>query len=261
MIHGIGHSKQCKAWFSITIVYGFNEDNKRKQLWEDLKEVSAQVQGPWLLVGDFNDILFSKERVGRRSTKAPTQEFRDCVDYCQLEDLKFSGAFFTWNNKQQPEFRVCSKIDRALVNSAWAESFPFSEAVFLSEGIFDHSPILVSLHQDVVCGKKHFRYFSMWKGAGNFDEKVAQSWNEGVVGTEMFKLTTKLKRLKQVLKSINKEGFNDLQQQATEAQKALLELQGRINNDPLNSHLLFEEQTAREKFIKMSKAYSIFLAQ
>ncbi|XP_062104194.1 uncharacterized protein LOC133815358 [Humulus lupulus] len=199
MIHGIGHSKQSKERFNITIVYGFNEDSKRKQLWEDLKEVSAQVQGPWLLVGDFNDILLSNERVGRR--------------------------------------------------------------IFLPEGTFDHSPILVSLHQDVVCGKKPFRYFSMWKDADNFDEKVAQSWKEGVVGTDMFKLTTKLKRLKQVLKSINKEGFNDLQQKAIEAKNALLELQGRINNDPLNSHLLFEEQAAREKFTKMSKAYSLFLAQ
>ncbi|XP_062075600.1 uncharacterized protein LOC133779685 [Humulus lupulus] len=214
MIHGIGHSKQCKARFSITIVYGFNEDRKRKKLWEDLKEVSAQVQGPWLLIGDFNDILVSNERVGRRSTKGPTQEFRECVDY-----------------------------------------------FFLPEGIFDHSPILFSLHQDVVCGKKPFRYFSMWKGADNFDAKVAQSWNEGAVGTEMFKLTMKLKRLKQVLKSINKEGFSDLQQQALEAKNTLLELQGRINIDPLNSHLLLEEQSAREKFIKLSKAYSLFLAQ
>ncbi|XP_062113962.1 uncharacterized protein LOC133824968 [Humulus lupulus] len=261
MIHGIGLSKQCKARFSITIVYGFNEDRKRKKLWEDLKEVLAQVQGPWLLIGDFNDILVSNERVGRRSTKGPTQEFRECVDYCKLEDLKFSGAFFTWNNKQMSEFRVCSKIDRALVNSTWADSFPLSEAVFLPQGIFDHSPILVSLHQDVVCGKKPFRYFSMWKGADNFDAKVAQSWNEGAVGTEMFKLTMKLKRLKQVLKSINKEGFSDLQQQALEAKNTLLELQGRINIDPLNSHLLLEEQSAREKFIKLFKAYSLFLAQ
>ncbi|XP_062096274.1 uncharacterized protein LOC133802055 [Humulus lupulus] len=261
MIHGIGHSKQSKERFSITILYGFNEDSKRMQLWEDLKEVSAQVQGPWLLVGDFNDILLSNERFGRRSTKAPTQEFRDCVDHCQLEDLKYSGAFFTWNNKQQPDFKVFSKIDRALVNSTWVDSFHFSEAVFLPEGTFDHSPILVSLHQDVVCGKKPFRYFSMWKDAENFDGKIAQSWKEGIVGIDMFKLTVKLKRLKQVLKSINKEGFNDLQKKAMAAKEALLELQGRLNNDPLNSHLLLKEQATREKYTTISKAYSLFLAQ
>ncbi|XP_062100242.1 uncharacterized protein LOC133806128 [Humulus lupulus] len=213
MIHCIAHSIQSKDRFSRTIVYGFNEDSNRVQLWEDLKDISAQVQGPWLLVGDFNDILLSNERVGRRRTKAPTQEFRDCVDHCQLEDLKHSGAFFTWNNKQQPEDRVFSKIDRALVNSTWVDSFQHSEAVFLPEGNFDHSLVLVSLYQDVV------------------------------------------------LKIINKEGFNDLQKKQMLAKKVLLELQGKVNTDPLNSKLLLEEQAAREQYTKIYKAYSLFLAQ
>ncbi|XP_062119306.1 uncharacterized protein LOC133833064 [Humulus lupulus] len=231
MIHCIAHSNQSKDRFSLTIVYGFNEDSKRVQLWEDLEDISAQVQGPWLLMGDFNDIPLSNERVGRRNTKDPTQEFRDCVDHCQLEDLKHYGAFFTWNNKQQPEDRVFSKIDRALVNSAWVDSFHHSEAVFLPED------------------------------AVNFDEKIAKSWQEGVVGTDMFKLTVKLKRLKQVLKSINKEGFNDLQKKEMLAKEVLLVLQGKVNTDPLNSKLLLEEQAAREQDTKIYKAYSLFLAQ
>ncbi|XP_062085954.1 uncharacterized protein LOC133792064 [Humulus lupulus] len=110
-------------------------------------------------------------------------------------------------------------------------------------------------------GKKPFRYFSMWKDAVNFDAKIAKSWQEGVVGTDMFKLTVKLKRLKQVLKSINKEGFNDLQKKEMLAKEVLLELQGKVNTDPLNSKLLLEEQATREQYTKIYKAYSLFLAQ
>ncbi|XP_062114228.1 uncharacterized protein LOC133825279 [Humulus lupulus] len=261
VIHCVVHPRQKQDRFEVTFVYGFNEDKKRGQLWMDLEEISLQIQGPWIVMGDFNDILFSNERVGRGSTKSPTQDFRDCVAKCSLDDLKYSGIFYTWNNKQKPEDRVFSKLDRALVNPQWTDCFQFSEANFLPEGSFDHSPILVSIYQDVISGKKPFRYFRMWKDADEFGERIAKCWQKGVEGTEMYQLTVKLKRLKQILKSINKEGFHEIHKAEMIAKEELLVLQEEVNKDPHNSHLQHEEQVARGKYAKVFKAYSLFLAQ
>ncbi|XP_062118594.1 uncharacterized protein LOC133832241 [Humulus lupulus] len=136
---------------------------------------------------------------------------RDCMTSCQLEDLKFSGCFFTWNNKQQNDERVCSKIDRAMVNSKWTDVFQESKATFFPEGIFDHSPIIISFYVDIQLGRKPFRYFRMWKEATAYKDRVSTSWRSPVYGTEMFKVVTKLKRLKQVLLEIDREGYQDLQ--------------------------------------------------
>ncbi|XP_062118853.1 uncharacterized protein LOC133832541 [Humulus lupulus] len=219
LIHYVVHPRQKQDRFDVTFVYGFNEDKKRAQLWIELEEISMKIQGPWIVMGDFNDILFSNERVGKGSTKSPTQNFRDCVEKCNLEDLKYYGIFYTWNNKQKPE------------------------------------------DQDVISGRKPFRYFRMWKDAEEFGERIAKSWQEGVDGTEMYKLTVKLKHLKPILKCINKEGFHDIHKAEMIAKEELVVLQEKVNKDPQNSHLQNEEQVARDKYAKVYKAYSLFLAQ
>uniref|UniRef100_A0A803PSJ0 Reverse transcriptase n=1 Tax=Cannabis sativa TaxID=3483 RepID=A0A803PSJ0_CANSA len=79
------------------------------------------------------------------------------MENCKMADLKYSGSFFTWNNKQKPEERIFSTIDRAMVNTHWINVFPSSEVVFLPELSFDHSPILVTIYEDRSYGKKPFR--------------------------------------------------------------------------------------------------------
>ena len=99
---------------------------------------------PWIVVGDFNDVLEQNERIGRRAHKRITGEFRECVEKCGIEDLKASGCYYTWYNKQDIENRVWAKLDRAMVNQIWGDQFADTEAVFMPEGRFDHSPILIT---------------------------------------------------------------------------------------------------------------------
>ncbi|XP_062080506.1 uncharacterized protein LOC133785271 [Humulus lupulus] len=77
----------------------------------------------------------------------------------------------------------------------------------------------------------------------------------------MYKLTVKLKRLKQILKCINIEGFHDIHKAEMIAKEELVVLQEKVNKDPQDSRLLIEEQLARDKYAKVYKAYSLFLAQ
>ncbi|XP_062103449.1 uncharacterized protein LOC133814518 [Humulus lupulus] len=177
-----------------------------------MQELALSIADPWMLIGDFNEILSHHERIGKKVTAKLSISFQECLSLCYLEDLKFSGCFYTWNNKQKAEEKIYSKIDRVVVNSQWIDYFPKSEAVFLPEGLFDHSPILVHFYLEFAMEKKPFRYFRMWKEAPSYAVKIHTSWNIPVVGTEMFQVVSKLKRLKQVLLGINREGFSDIQQ-------------------------------------------------
>ncbi|KAK4713267.1 hypothetical protein R3W88_019174 [Solanum pinnatisectum] len=66
------------------------------------------------------------------------REVRICVGSYGLQELKFTGAFFTWCNKQNRDIRVYNRIDRVLVNSDWNTMLPASEVHFMNEGLFDH---------------------------------------------------------------------------------------------------------------------------
>ena len=82
---------------------------RRKDLWEDLKSFKTHL--PWLVCGDFNCLLHTDERIGSLVREGEIQEFRACVDDCHITDIKSSGNFFTWNNKQQGEARVFSLVE------------------------------------------------------------------------------------------------------------------------------------------------------
>uniref|UniRef100_A0A803PE03 Reverse transcriptase domain-containing protein n=1 Tax=Cannabis sativa TaxID=3483 RepID=A0A803PE03_CANSA len=228
---------------------------KREELWGDLEKLAAGIQEPWIVLGDFNEILYANERVGRKAHSNPSQRLRDCMEVCEMIDLKYSDSFFTWNNKQKPDDRILSKIDRAMVNSKWSCALPDSEVVFLPELSFDHSPILVSIYRDWSSRKKPFMYYNMWKLAPEFDAKVRQCWQENVNGSKMFKVVSKLKRLKPILKKINQEGFFEIQKADMMARNDLIAAQDALTKNLLSLQLMEAEQEANRRI--QNKIFSI----
>ena len=175
LIHCIACRCQNKTIFQITLVYAYNDEEGRALLWRDLAEIATGITDPWTVIGDFNDVFSQEERMGRRIARKISGKFRKCVEDCQLEDLKYTGNFFTWNNKQQPDDQIYAKLDRVLVNRQWQDSFGNSEAVFLPEGSFDHSPIVVSFYKLEGNRRRPFKYYKMWTMANSYKEKVAKS--------------------------------------------------------------------------------------
>lgn len=102
--------------FYSTFIYAFNERARRMYLWEDIK--SLHIVDPWILCGDFNCIMNNEERIGSQVREIEMRDMRECMTFYTMEDVKSSGNFFTWNNKQQGMARVFSKLDRVLANVA-----------------------------------------------------------------------------------------------------------------------------------------------
>ncbi|XP_074292165.1 uncharacterized protein LOC141619026 [Silene latifolia] len=211
-IHMYVVNKNSQDWFFHTIVYAFN--------------------GALLSRGDFNCVLQATERLRGQVSLAESAPFQDCLDWCQLMDIKASGAFYTWNNKQPPETRKYSRLDRFLVNKDWMDQLPAYFANFLPEGLFDHTPCLVSKNTSGGNKNRPFKYFNMWSKAPGFLNCVAQGWNKNVVGTKMYKVVRKLKLLKTDLKQLNKNTFSDIENKTDLAQTQLLHIQQQLMRNP-----------------------------
>ena len=106
------HMRHLTAkYFYFTLIYGSIDDAERIQLWSILKSYEDCMTEPWLIGGDFNNVLAIDERVGGNTPLAEIRPFKDCIEACGLQDLQFTGNFYTWTNRQ-----IFSKIDQVLIN-------------------------------------------------------------------------------------------------------------------------------------------------
>jgi len=56
---------------------------------------------PWVVFGDFNEIIQFDEKMGWLDRDAWRKEgFRECLSDCGLIDLGFVGQCFTWCNSR-----------------------------------------------------------------------------------------------------------------------------------------------------------------
>ncbi|XP_074300851.1 uncharacterized protein LOC141632182 [Silene latifolia] len=179
--------KHTGQLFAVTYVYGFNKIEERIPLWPAL--IRLYGGGPWVVLVDFNNVLYANERLGKIVKHDEMMPFQSTLNYCDLQDMKSTGAFFTWNNKQPIATRVFSRIDRVLVNSDWITQWPDWSAHFYPEGTFDHCLCIISYGMSGGNGhNKPFKFFNMWTKVPEFHSILEKGWGLTVSGAAMFKL-------------------------------------------------------------------------
>ena len=87
-----------------TGIYGWSESGYKWRTWNLIKELAGDLGAPWLLAGDFNEILFEAEKKGGNACD---------IDFCGLKDMGFSGYKYTWSNKRGDD-NIEERLDRAL---------------------------------------------------------------------------------------------------------------------------------------------------
>lgn len=123
LIHCVVQPKSGIEPFFCTFVYSFNESKEREKLWEDLISFKNYYKGAWVLLGDLNCVLNVEEIIGQSVRQGEMLPGRRCLESCGLSDIKFSGHYYTWSNKQDASTRVCSKLDRVMANDEWLDRF------------------------------------------------------------------------------------------------------------------------------------------
>ncbi|XP_074288352.1 uncharacterized protein LOC141613509 [Silene latifolia] len=181
--------------------------------------MAAVVNEPWMVIGDFNNVLAMDERIGSEITNAELRGFQECVATCGLMDAPAQGAFFTWNNKHDAGDMVFSRIDRVLINDEWLEQFPAANIIFHPEGLYDHCPNTITLWPTTERRNGSFKFFNMWGQDANFLTIVKSIWDTHIEGYTMFWIAKKLKALKNPLKALNKSSFLNVETSAKAAEK------------------------------------------
>ena len=110
-----------------TGVYGFADSTRKHETWSLLHSLHHRSSLPWMCAGDFNELLWSHEKLSldpRQDCKMKV--FRDVLDECGLMDLGYVGDKFTWWGKRAGGL-VLERLDRAVASNGWLSHFPGSK--------------------------------------------------------------------------------------------------------------------------------------
>ncbi|KAJ9536695.1 LOW QUALITY PROTEIN: hypothetical protein OSB04_un000168, partial [Centaurea solstitialis] len=184
--------------FFMSIVYADNRGCERKQLWSGLRKFRAILgPKPWVILGDFNCLLFPHDALGGVSRRnSDMVDFACCLEDIETFDVHFTGIHYTWCQKPKSESGLKRKLDRILANTEFTELFGDACARFAPRGLSDHSPGLVQFREGKRICKPGFKFDNFLIDDPCFLSTVQQAWSVDVEGTFMFRVTSKLKALK-----------------------------------------------------------------
>nr|GEX07781.1 hypothetical protein [Tanacetum cinerariifolium] len=140
----------------ISYIYVENTKKESRRLWKNLMDRLAIIgNSPWALLGDFNVSLSFEEFSNNFETRdRGIEDFRECVQSLEVEDINSYGVFFTWIEKRMnPELGILKKLDRVIGNGAFVHNFGRCYANFIPNIASDHYPALLVFPD--VCSFKH----------------------------------------------------------------------------------------------------------
>ena len=108
--------ENCSEKFLMTYVYAKCKDQLRKPLWDSMLQWS-DTRYPWFIIGDFNVIASSNEKLGGREYNiTKSLEFINIIETCGLVDMGYNGQKFTWCNHRKDGARIWKRLDRGMIN-------------------------------------------------------------------------------------------------------------------------------------------------
>ena len=117
---------------------------------------------PWLLAGNFNQVLSPANKHSTCNRMDGASEFRDALFDSDLLELRSSGLWFAWWNNRECNDLVMDKIDKSFCNEAWFSLYPDSHLFCLPIATSAHEPILIDTYKALNYKMHVFNFKNLW---------------------------------------------------------------------------------------------------
>jgi endonuclease/exonuclease/phosphatase family metal-dependent hydrolase len=131
-------------------------------------------QFAWSVLGDFNAIRSSEERVSRsrQLVSEDYEPFNHFISNNELVDLPLCGRQYTW---YRGDGLSMSRLDRFLLSESWCHAYPNCIQAALPRTLSDHCPIQLTI-DDQNWGPKPLRMLKCWADFPGYKEFVREKW-------------------------------------------------------------------------------------
>lgn len=173
------HDPGGEPWFA-SIIYASPNHLCRQELWFYLKKLGYLIHLPWLLIGDFNQIISPLEKHGGSPPNTTRMcQLQEVVTESRLLDLQFSGPRYTWTNCRHGRANIKQRIDRAWCNLGWHHHFAGAGIRHLPRTRSNHHPLLLQYdHRPTRERFTGFRFLQAWFQHPGFEQFVEETWKE-----------------------------------------------------------------------------------
>jgi len=151
--------------FTFTNVYAPASHEDKRCFFSELAVVAASVNGPWMVMGDFNLTRDPGDKNNGRFNYTEANEFNELINTLCLIEIPLTDRAYTWSNKRDEPTLV--RLDRCFVNVDWDAVFPNTTLSSLTRFCSDHVPLLLTASTRIprsAC----FRFENSWLLHRNF---------------------------------------------------------------------------------------------
>ncbi|XP_070021012.1 uncharacterized protein [Nicotiana sylvestris] len=209
--------------FVLTLIYAKCDAFERIELWDSLYAMARDMDAPWLVGGDFNVLWDEEEKFGRLPVSLnEIDDFRHCINTCNLFDLGFKGSIFTWWNGRVEEDCIFKRLDRCLANFQFQQTFPGIEVQHLSK-----------------------------------TDVVKENWATDFSANPYILFNHKLKKLKKALSLWSKDTFGDIFQKIASMEEVVMVHEAEFEANPtgMNRERLQKVQAELIKCLALEEKY------
>lgn len=126
-----------------------------------------------------------EKRGGRAQPRSLLTGFEITLSDCNLFDLGFVGAKYTWEKSRGTSNWIQERLDRGVATQTWCTLFLDVEVKVIDVAPSDHLPLSLQLNKQVYVPKaKRFRFENVWIKEKDCLQLVKNSW-ESTVGEEI----------------------------------------------------------------------------
>ncbi|XP_019166949.1 PREDICTED: uncharacterized protein LOC109162719 [Ipomoea nil] len=167
----------------MTGFYGFSQRGQRRDSWDLIRTLAGRSDLPWVMIGDFNDLLFqSEKRGGNPHPESLLHGFGETIEECGLAQMPMTGYPFTWEKRKGTPNWIEERLDKVLANQSWRENVPDASVQNILTRQSDHSALflgILNLRERTGGLKRGFRFEMAWLHDEGCRDVVEKAWNEG----------------------------------------------------------------------------------
>ncbi|XP_031131888.1 uncharacterized protein LOC116033272 [Ipomoea triloba] len=234
----------------MTGFYGFPERSRRNAAWDLLRTLAGRSTLPWVVLGDFNDLLFQHEkRGGKTHLDGLLRGFGETLDDCGLIQLPMQGHQFTWGRGKGTQEWMEERLDKVLARADWCDSLPAASVSNILTRNSDHSALFLGVKERGVSTfdtHRQFRFEMAWIHDEGCRQQVEVTWQEGRGDG----LMDCLQYCGMKLQCWGGDHFHKFGDKIRRLKKEQAQLHGRLDSDSLSKYQELEAElyaSARKK--------------
>lgn len=156
----VQRTDDLKCWMIISC-YGTPYQGEKAGFWEYLINQMENIQSPWILMGDLNEVINGTEKMGGQPIWRNKLYLKNFIDDLGAVDMGYSGRKFTWDNKHYGNTIIKERLDRMVACIWWILHYQRARVDHLLTEESDHALILLTTECDNRARGRPFRFLKV----------------------------------------------------------------------------------------------------